>query len=281
MARISPLAHVDLRADLAEDVEVGPFCLVGPHVRLGSGCKLDSHVVITGHTTVGRNNRFFPNAVIGCEPQDYSYSGAPTRVEIGDDNIFREGVTVHRAAEKEDQVTRIGNHNFLMANCHVAHNCWIQDHTVIVNGVLLGGHVHVEDHAIVSGNTVVHHFSTIGTSAFVSGGSRVTADLPPYMLAVGTDMRVVTINTVGCKRRGIDDATIRLLKRAHRKMYKEMKTLQVIIDEFSEDLGNIAFWPKELRTLIEFVERQSSGKSGRGGEARRDLPPPSQERKAA
>lgn len=281
MARISPLSHVDLRAELADDVEVGPFCLVGPHVRLDAGCKLDSHVVITGHTTIGKHNRFFPNAVIGCEPQDYSYSGAPTRVEIGDDNIFREGVTVHRGAEKEDHVTRIGNHNFLMSNAHVAHNCWIHNHTVIVNGVLLGGHVHVEDHAIISGNTVVHHFGTIGTSAFVSGGSRVTTDLPPYMLAVGSDMRVVSINTVGCKRRGIDDPTIRLLKQAHRKLYREGKGWQTVKDEFSEDLGNIAFWPKELRNVVEFVERSTAGRNGRGGEARRDLPPPAQDRKAA
>lgn len=280
MPRISSLAEVDPRAELAEDVYVGPFCLVGPHVRLDAGCRLDSHVVITGHTTIGRNNRFFPNCVIGCEPQDYSYSGSPTRLEIGHDNIFREGATVHRGAEKEDHATRIGNQNFLMANCHVAHNCVLHNQVVLVNGALLGGHVHVEDHAIISGNTVVHHFTTIGTSAFVSGGSRVTHDLPPYMLASGSDMKVVTINAVGCKRRGISDATIRLLKQAHRKMYREVKSLQVVREEFENDLGNPAFWPPELRTLLDFVERQASGRNGRSGEARRDTPS-LPERKAA
>src|SRR6516165_5816683 len=175
---ISPLAHVDRRAELGRDITIGPFCDIGPNVVLGDRCRLDSHVVLTGHTAIGADNRFFPHCVIGAEPQDYSYSGSPTRVEIGDANTFREGVTVNRGAEKEDHVTRIGNHNLLMANCHVAHNCHLHDHIVLVNGVLLGGHVHVHDWAIVSGNTVVHHFATLGTISFVGGGCRVPTDVP-------------------------------------------------------------------------------------------------------
>ncbi|MFQ5734840.1 MAG: acyl-ACP--UDP-N-acetylglucosamine O-acyltransferase, partial [Planctomycetaceae bacterium] len=181
--RISPLADVHPHARLGNNVEVGPFCRIGPNVQLGDGCILDSHVVIVGNTAIGARNRFWPQAVIGAEPQDVSYRGADTRLEIGDDNVFREGVTVNRGAEKEDGVTRIGNRNMLMANCHVAHNCRLFDRTILINGVLLGGHVHVHDGAIVSGNSAVHHFATLGTLSFVGGCSRVTRDIPPYMMA--------------------------------------------------------------------------------------------------
>ncbi|MCA8998502.1 MAG: acyl-ACP--UDP-N-acetylglucosamine O-acyltransferase, partial [Planctomycetaceae bacterium] len=147
---ISPLAIVEPGAQLGENVYVGPFSLIGEHVRVGDGCRLDSHVTLTGHTDIGCDNRFWPNVVIGAEPQDYSYKpGAPTRVEIGNGNQFREGVTVNRGAEKEDGVTRIGNNNLLMSNSHVAHNCRIYNSVLLVNGVLLGGHVHVHDKAII------------------------------------------------------------------------------------------------------------------------------------
>src|SRR5437868_1657842 len=220
-AFISHLAEVSPQAEIGADVHVGPFCIVGPHVRLGARSRLDSHVVLTGHTTIGVGNRFFPNCVIGAEPQDYSYAGSPTRVEIGDSNTFREGVTVNRGAEKEDHVTRIGSHNLLMANCHVAHNCRLHDHIVLVNGVLLGGHVHVHDWAIISGNSVVHHFASLGTVSFVGGGCRVTADVPPYMLAAGSDDPcIATVNVVGMERRGIPQVTIAVIRQAHRLLYR-------------------------------------------------------------
>ncbi|MBI3865366.1 MAG: acyl-ACP--UDP-N-acetylglucosamine O-acyltransferase [Planctomycetia bacterium] len=270
---ISPLAHVDPQAELAEDVFVGPFCSVGPQVRLGAGSRLDSHVVVTGHTTIGANNRFFPNCVIGAEPQDYSYSGSPTRVEIGEGNTFREGVTVNRGAEKEDHVTRIGNHNLLMANCHVAHNCRVYDHVVLVNGVLLGGHVHVHDWAIISGNTVVHHFATVGTISFVGGGCRVPTDIPPYMLSSGSDNpTIATINLVGMQRRGIAAETIAIIRRAHKMIYRQHLKLAEIRETFAAELGECL--PIELVRLLDFLERQQGGKNGRGGEARRNATPP-------
>jgi UDP-N-acetylglucosamine acyltransferase len=269
---ISPLAHVDPQAELGENVFIGPFCLVGPHVKLGPGSRLDSHVVITGHTTIGAGNRFFPNCIIGAEPQDYSYSGSPTRVEIGDENTFREGVTVNRGAEKEDHVTRIGNHNLLMANCHVAHNCWLFDHVVLVNGVLLGGHVHVHDWAIISGNTVVHHFATVGTIAFVGGGCRVPTDIPPYMLSSGSDdPTIATVNIVGMQRRGISAETIAVIRRAHKMIYRQHLKLTEVRDTFTAELG--ACLPIELMRLLDFLERQQQGRSGRGGEARRNASP--------
>lgn len=264
--QISPLAQVDPRARLGDDVEIGPFCLVGPHVSLGDGCRLDSHVTIIGHTTVGKRNRFWPCTVIGADPQDYSYLQTPTRVEIGDDNLFREGVTVNRGADKEDGVTRIGNHNFLMANSHCAHNSHVYNHTVLCNGVLLGGHVHVHDFAIVSGNTVVHHFASIGTSAFVSGGCRVPTDVPPYMLAAGSDNpEIVTVNLVGLRRRGISEDCIKMLRHAHKLLFREHKSLDEVRAFFAESLDGI--FPFELSNLLNFVEQSRAGKSGRAREA--------------
>ncbi|MCY2963115.1 MAG: acyl-ACP--UDP-N-acetylglucosamine O-acyltransferase [Planctomycetota bacterium] len=268
---ISRLAEVDPKAEIADDVFIGPFCLVGPDVKIGPNCRLDSHVALVGHTTIGSGNRFFPNCVIGAEPQDYSYSGAPTSVDIGDNNVFREGVTVHRGAEKEDGVTRIGNQNLLMANSHVAHNCHLHDQVVLVNGVLLGGHVHVHDYAIISGNAVVHHFATLGTLAFVSGGCRVPNDVPPYMLAAGSDdPRILAVNLVGMQRRGIAPSTIAAVRQAHKLIFREHKKLDEVRDLFVNDLGGSL--PIELVRLLDFLERQKDGKQGRQGEARRFKP---------
>lgn len=264
--QIHPLACVNPQAELGDGVEVGPFCVVGPHVQIGTGCRLDSHVTVVGHTTIGKNNRFFPYAAIGCDPQDVGYNGAPTRVVIGDNNVFREGVTVHRASEKEDHVTQIGDRNMFMSNAHVAHNCRVFNDVIIVNGVLLGGHVHVHDGAIVSGNTVVHHYSSLGTLSFISGGSRVTVDVPPYMLAAGNDnLEFHTINLVGMKRKGIASSTIHLIKRAHRLLYREFRPIELVRQLFEAELdGNL---PKELTNVLEFVTYQNQGVSGRGREA--------------
>jgi len=269
MARtISPRAEIDHRAQIADDVAIGPFCVIGPDVTLGPGCRLDSHVTIIGHTAIGAGNRFFPNCVIGAEPQDYAFSGAPTRVEIGEANVFREGVTVHRGAEKEDGITRIGNRNLLMANSHVAHNCHLHDNVVLVNGVLLGGHVHVHDYAIISGNAVVHHFATLGTLSFVSGGCRVPNDVPPYMLAVGSDdPRILTVNLVGMQRRGIPAETINRVRRVHRLVFREFKTLDSVRDELLEESSGSL--PIEVLRLLDFLDRQKDGRQGRQGEARR------------
>ncbi|MDB5347866.1 MAG: lpxA 1 [Schlesneria sp.] len=272
---ISPLAHVDPKAQLGSDVEIGPFCVVGPNVELGDGCVLHSNVVITGHTTIGERNRFFPGAVIGGEPQDFCYQGGPTRVEIGDDNLFREGVTVNRGADKEDGVTRLGNSNFLMSNAHVAHNCHVFNNTILTNGVLLGGHVHVHDYAIVSGNSAVHHFVTLGTGSFVGGMCRVVQDVPPYMLSASADNpEIVTINIVGMRRRGISDTAIACVRRAFKLLYREHKKLDEVRSIFITETDGIL--PFELLTVLNFVESSAKGKNGRGREAFRHQAPPAE-----
>ena len=277
---ISPLAQVDHRAQIGDEVEVGPFCLVGPDVTIADGCRLDSHVVIVGHTTIGERNRFYPGAVIGGEPQDIGYSGSATRVEIGDDNLFREGVTVNRGADKEDGVTRIGHRNFLMANAHVAHNCHVFSNVILCNGSLLGGHVHVQDYAIVSGNSVVHHFATLGTGCFISGGCRAPQDIPPYMLAAGSDQpAIVTVNVVGMRRRGISENAISLVRQAHKLLYREHLKLDEIRSRFIEQTEGVL--PIELVTLLNFCEMSSRGKNGRARETFRLKPPGIDEKKAA
>lgn len=268
---ISPLAHIDPAAIIADDVRIGPFCLIGPDVEIGSGCILDSHVTVIGHTTIGVRNRFHANCVIGDEPQDLGYSGAPTYVEIGDDNVFREGVTVHRGAEKEDFVTRIGNRNYLMANSHVGHNSHVYNNTMLVNGCLLGGHVHVYDYATVSGNSCIHQFASVGTLGFVAGGCRVPTDVPPYMMGAGSDNpEIVAVNIIGMKRRGIPDTTISVIRQAYKLLFREHKKLEEVSQHFFDTLGGIIPW--ELTNLLRFLEQQKQGRNGRGRESVRSKP---------
>ena len=263
--QVSKLADVHPSAQLGDGVEIGPFCAVGPGVVIGDNTVLQSHVVITGRTTLGERNRLFPGVVLGGEPQDISYQDTDTQVVIGNDNIFREGVTVSKGAEKEDGCTRIGNRNMFMANSHIAHNCRVFDNTILVNGVLLGGHVHVHDGAIVSGNSVVHHFSTLGRLCFVSGGCRVPHDIPPFMLAAGSDNPTIkTINIVGMRRAGISDNSIQVVRDAFRMMYRKRKRLEEVQTHFESALNGVV--PVELAQLLQFVEIQRAGRMGRGRE---------------
>jgi UDP-N-acetylglucosamine acyltransferase len=277
---ISPLSHVDPGAQIADDVEIGPFCVVGPHVTIGRGCKLDSHVTLIGHTSIGERNRFFPGSVIGGEPQDIGYSGSNTKVVIGDENLFREGVTVNRGADKEDGVTRIGHRNFLMANAHVAHNCHVYNNVILCNGSLLGGHVHVYDYAIVSGNSVVHHFASLGTGCFLSGGCRAPQDIPPFMLAAGSDNpEIITVNVVGMRRRGISEHAITLVRQAYKLLFREHLKLDEVRARLAEQSNGVM--PVELMTLLDFCEQSSKGKNGRAREAMRSKPAATEEQKAA
>ena len=262
---ISNLSYVDPKAEIGEDVTIGPFCHIGPHVTIGNGSVLDSHISVSGHTTIGERNRIFPTAVIGSEPQDAGYSGAPTRVVIGDDNLFREGCTIHRGASKEDHCTRIGNRNTFLCNSHVAHNCHVFDDVTLVNGVLLGGHVHVHDRAIISGNTVVHQFCTVGTLAFITGASRTTVDVPPFMICTGADQfRIRTVNIVGMQRAGISESSVAAIRRAHRLIYRKNKKLDEVQEIFSQELDGVI--PFTLNTLFDHFEGIKGSKAGRGRE---------------
>lgn len=258
-------SSIHSHAEIDDDVEIGPFCVIGPHVRIGRGTQLLNHVTVMGHVTIGRENKIYPGVVIGGEPQDISYTGSPTRVEIGDYNIIRESVTINRGTEKEDGLTAIGDHNFFMACSHVAHDCKLGDHIVIANGTLLGGHVHIHSHASLSGAVAVHHYTTIGSYSFVGGLSRVLHDVPPFMLAEGTPARPRCINVVALKRNHFSPEAIHNLATAHRLLYRA----KVGLEHAREILRAHEQLQSPVTDLLEFVEYQQTGRHGRARELRR------------
>jgi UDP-N-acetylglucosamine acyltransferase len=263
--RIADHVSIDPRAEIDDDVEIGPFCVIGPQVRIAAGTKLENNVTLMGHVTIGCRNHIYPNVVIGGEPQDISYRGADTQVVIGDDNIIRECVTINRATEKEEGVTRIGSGNFLMACCHIAHDCQLGDHIIIANATLLGGHVHIHDHASLSGAVAVHHFATIGGYCFVAGVSAVRHDVPPYMLVEGYPARPRCINAVGLKRNNFPAHVIQALAEAHRLLYRA----KVGLDNAWEILRANGQLVPQVNHLLSFVQGQHEGQHGRGREHRR------------
>jgi UDP-N-acetylglucosamine acyltransferase len=258
-------AAVHPRAEIDMDVEIGPYCVIGPNVRILRGTRLENNVTLMGRVTIGQHNHIFPGVVIGGEPQDISYRGSDTQVIIGDHNIIRECVTINRGTEKEDGVTTVGSHNFLMACCHVAHDCRLGSHIVIANGTLLGGHVHVHDHASLSGAVAVHHYASIGSYSFTGGCSRVLHDVPPFMLVEGHPARARCINVVSLKRNEFPPEVINCLAEAHRLLYRA----KVGLDHAREILrGNDQLVP-QVNELLSFIQTQQEGKHGRARERRR------------
>jgi UDP-N-acetylglucosamine acyltransferase len=263
--RIADNVAIDPRAEIDDDVEIGPFCVIGPDARIGRGTKLENNVTLMGRVSIGEHNHLFPGVVIGGHPQDVSYRGSDTRVIIGDHNVLRESVTVNRATEKEDGVTIVGNHNFLMAGSHVAHDCRLGDHIIIANATLLGGHVRMHDHASLSGGVAVHHYATIGSYSFVAGISRVLHDVPPYMLCEGHPARPRCINVVALKRNDFSTETIHCLAEAHRLIYRA----KVGLDHAREILRSNDQMVPHVNALLSFIQDQQEGKHGRARERRR------------
>lgn len=265
MSQIDQFAIIDSTAEIADDVVVGPFCVIGPRAKIGSGTILENNVTICANVTIGENNHFHPGVVIGGEPQDVSYQGTETQTFIGDSNVLREGVTVNRASEKEDGITSIGDHCYIMACGHVAHDCKVGSHVKMANATLLGGHVHVHDHANLSGGVAVHHFTTIGSFSFVGGLSRVIHDVPPYMLADGSPARPRCINIVALKRNDFEKEQISALADAHRLMYRA----KVGMEHARKILrANTPLLPC-VEDLLDFVQTQQNGHHGRGRDSRR------------
>jgi UDP-N-acetylglucosamine acyltransferase len=247
---------VDAQATLGKDVRIGPFSYVGAGVVLGDGCVLHNNVTITGHTTCGIKNEFFPNAVIGARPQDLKFKGANTRVEIGEDNIFREYVSVHAGTEVAGGLTRIGSHNRFLVGVHIAHDAMIGNDCILSNYVQLAGHVHLEDRVTMGGVIGVHHFTTIGTLAYVGGLTRIVADVPPYMIVEGNPSRIRSFNETGMRRWGYTDDQIRSVREAYRTLFSQRAvtrggSLQERLArlEAREDLNG------EVRHLCESVRR--------------------------
>ena len=268
--RAHPTAVVDPRARLADDVEIGPYSVVGPDVTLGPGCVAENHVTLTGHTTIGANCHVHSGAVIGGVPQDLKYKGEETELIIGDGNIIREFVTINTGTAGGGGKTVIGDDNLLMAYVHVAHDCILGSHIVLANVATLGGHIRVEDGARISGLAAVHHFVTIGRLAFVGGCAGVVRDVPPFMMVAGNPARVRGLNLEGLKRLGIDREELAGLKDAYRLLYRsDLNRSQAIEDLRERGSGE----GSATAELIEFLLNSERGRRGRGREAERtDLP---------
>ncbi len=246
---IDARAVVSPQAELAVDVEVGPFTVIGPGVRIGARTRIASHVVVNGPTRIGVDNHIFQFASIGDAPQDKKYRGEPTRLEIGDRNVFRESCTVNRGTTHDEGVTRVGDDNLFMAYTHVAHDCQVGSRIVMANGATLGGHVQVGDWVIMGGYAGVHQFCKIGAHAFIANNSAVTRDVPPYVLAVGQPAKPHSINSEGLKRRGFSAAQIRVLRDAYRTLYRRGLPLAEAVSE----LTAVAAKHPEVRPLLDFI----------------------------
>ena len=231
---IHPSAVVDPLARIAADVVIGPYSVIGSGVEIDSGCWIGAHVVIGGSTRIGCGTRVFPFACLGGAPQDKKYTDEDTRLEIGAQNTIREYVTINRGTLQDQGVTRVGDHNWIMAYVHIAHDCRIGNHTVLANNTTLAGHVQVGDHATLGGATLVHQFCHIGAHAFSAYGARINKDVPPFVIVGEGRARPRGVNVVGLKRRGFSPPRIRVLKEAYRVLYRMDLTLTDALQRLQE-----------------------------------------------
>ena len=253
---IHPTAIVDPKAEIAEGVEIGPYSIVERDVVIGEGTKIAPHVVIREGTRIGKRCQISQFASVGEAPQATFYRGEKTYLEIGDQNIFRESVTLHRGTVQGGGKTIIGNSNFFMAYSHVAHDSKIGNYVVMANGAALGGHILIEDYAIIGGLVAIHQFCRIGTHAFIAGVSGVLLDIPPYTLAQGAPSKLFGLNIVGLKRHHFSEETVRAIKKAYRIIFRSALTLQKALQTLKED--EISQTP-EVQHLMDFVESSERG----------------------
>jgi UDP-N-acetylglucosamine acyltransferase len=251
---IHPTAIVDPKARLGDGVTVGPNSVIGDRVLIGEGSTIGSHCVITGHTVLGRRNKVFTGAVLGSEPQDVKYHGEETYLEIGDENVIREYVTINPGTG-EGSKTVIGNDNWIMIQAHVGHNCVIQNHVKLANGVMLGGHALIEDYATVGGGTPVHQYVRIGRFAMIGGGFRVVQDVVPYMMAGDEPLRIYGLNQVGLERHNVPKESIETLKKAHKVIFRRNLTLKEALKVLSEEFPPL----EEIKHLIGFLNTSDRG----------------------
>lgn len=263
--RISPLAVVDPRAIIGEGCEIGPFCIIGPDVILGTGNKLLSHVVITGHTTIGRDNVFHPHSVIGGAPQDKKYKGEATGLQIGDHNQIRELVTIHCGTEAGSKVngggiTRVGDDNLLMVNTHIAHDVQVGDRCIFANNVMIAGHVVIGSNVVLNGGVGVNAWVTIGDLSFVAGYAEAHHDIPPFV-RVSDEGKVRGLNEVGLKRAGFDNQQIAALDEATRSLFTRGRPQSVAMSELEGKYNGTM--PQHVRQILDFLKRRNAGKHGR------------------
>ena len=253
--KIHSTAIISDGAVLHETVEVGPYSVIGDGVTIGKNTRIGPHVVIEGTTTIGENCQVFQFAAIGALPQDLKYQGEDCPVVIGNNNIIREFVTIHKGTSADIARTVIGNQNLIMAYCHVAHNCKLGNGIILANGVNLAGHIHIDDHAIVGGMSGIHQFTRIGSHAFIGGASAVAQDIPPFVSAAGNRAKLYGLNQVGLRRRGFPVETIEALKKAYRIVFRSSLLLSEALEKVKKEVAPLP----EVEAFVSFIEKAPRG----------------------
>jgi UDP-N-acetylglucosamine acyltransferase len=259
MTQVHATAVVDARAELADDVVVGPYAVIGEHVSIGAGSRVGAHCVVEGHTTIGRGNRNFQFASIGAPPQDKKYAGEPTRLEIGDGNTIREFCTLNTGTVQDTGVTRLGNDNWIMAYVHVAHDCQVGSHTIIANATQLAGHVHLGDWVFLGGLSGVHQFVRVGAHAMTGFQTRLSQDLPPFVTAAGNPATATGINQEGLRRRGFSPERIGQIKQMHRLLYRQGLTLAAGVSAIEALRGQQPDSDVDIALMLDFLARAERG----------------------
>ncbi len=253
--KIHSTAIISPDAKLAEGVEVGPYAVINGDVTIGKDTVIGPHAVIDEHTDIGENCHIFQFCSIGAPPQDLKYKGEPTRVIIGNHNTIREFVTIHRSTTSDIGVTILGDHNLIMAYCHVAHNCKLGNHIIMSNAATLAGHIEVEDYAIISGLSGVHQFTVVGAHSFIGGASAVVKDVPPYTIAQGNHAKLFGLNLVGLQRRNFPENTLKAIKNAYRIIFRSDMLLEAALEKASQEVEDLP----EVRHFINFIKNSKRG----------------------
>ncbi|MGA2526761.1 MAG: acyl-ACP--UDP-N-acetylglucosamine O-acyltransferase [Smithellaceae bacterium] len=253
--KIHPTVIISPDAKLEANVEIGPYSVIGADVKIGKDTIIGPHVVIEDYTHIGEGCHIHQFCSIGAPPQDLKFGGEKTRVVIGNFNTIREFVTINRSTAADIGVTIMGDHNLIMAYCHVAHNCQLGDRIVMANGATLAGHVHVEDNAIIGGLTGIHQFSSIGAHCIIGGASAVVKDVPPYTMASGNHAKLFGLNLVGLKRRNFSEKTIKALKNAYRIIFRSNLLLEAALKKAQDEVEDVP----EVRHFIKFIQESKRG----------------------
>ena len=257
MAEIHPTAIISSAASIAADVVVGPYAVIEGNVVLGDGVAVDHHATISGKTRIGAGCRIYPYALVGTDPQDLKYKGGDSELCIGEQTTIREYVTISRGTPGGGSVTRVGNQCFLMAYCHVAHDCQLGDQVMMANGATLAGHIIIENHAIIGGLAAIHQFCRIGSSAMIAGMAGVSQDVPPYCLASGNHSRLHGLNLIGLRRQGFSKETIRVLKKVFRLLFHRLPRIGLAqaMEHVEKEYAN---YP-EVSHILEFIRGSERG----------------------